>query len=1296
VNDDAPIFVLPLSADSPAALDELCGACATFLRTRDVVTPAGLLRGAARRRARRWRAVALAGTFDELLTALDGGATGELVRGDPPEQAPCRSAWIAGGEGPAQPDAGRRLYRQAAPFRSLLDRAAESLRRRVGLDVLELVCGSARTTPETVRAAEVAFELALAEIWRTAAPPPSLIGSRGFGGLTALVLAGALDAATAVQVAAGREDACDVDWHPLVFPLVRGRDGAVLAAGSRLGRDDVLEHASRVDGVGATIAAEGMDYVVELGRPLPAGSNGGPEQPLPERIYAQGAGTDPALAVARSLASLFCRGVTVDLSVLVAGNADVLVALPAPPAASRRIWPDVAKAVPSGREAPAEPAASDDDGEAPRPPPAADARDGLAAVLALIREHTAHELGIDIEVLSDDATFIDMGADSLLMVNVVRQVEERFGVSVSMRELFEIGDSPRSLAQLVAARLGLDEPADDPPAEAPAEAPSPVTVAATEPRSVRFSLSYFGSYPRGTSVEECYEALFESARFADEAGFHAVWVPERHFHAFGGIFPNPSVLAAALARETSRIRIHAGSVVLPLHNPIRVAEEWSVVDNLSGGRVGIGVASGWLANDFALRPEAFGRHRDLMYEGLETVRALWRGDAVPAVSGTGEQIAVRLHPMPVQPLPPFFTAVVSNPESWERAGRSDLGVITNLMTQDVPQLAANVERYRTARAAAGLDPRDGTVVVLVHTYLAADEERARADAFEPFCAYLRSSLSLFGQVTNSLGLKIDLERTSEEDLAYLLRRGFDSYCDGRALIGTVESCAAIVAQITAAGADEISCFVDFGVSREQLHASLPHMDMLRLRFEQPRSTPAVAPVEERVASEPEWESDPEPLALAQERMWFSELLSGDHCGYNEPMAIRLDGPLNVAALEAALNDVVQVQATLRCRIIHDGGVPRQRVVSHRDLPLPVVDVASDELEVVRSEMVSESGRRFDLANGPLWLARLLRFGPQHHVLFFSLHHIIIDMLSMRCLTRQVSHCYAARLRGDAPALAEPLPYVQYAREQRDKLSSPEVQAAIARWEEHLTPLPEPLVLPIAHERPPIVRGEGSAHFHPLDADVDARLQALAHASQVTPFMCLATAYVVALHAWSGQQEIVIGTPIVDRPLQYAETIGPYINTLPLRIGLRPSEPFAQVLARVRGTMLDALEHSAAPFEEIVRRLNPPREADRNPIFQVMIEYGGGASHELDLPGVIATALDVAAWRSAFDLSLRLWPLGRSFRCQFEYATPLFDHDTIAAFAARFDAILRTALADVQRSVEEIVGAAARGSGSARD
>ncbi|MGH3750246.1 MAG: LLM class flavin-dependent oxidoreductase, partial [Micromonosporaceae bacterium] len=171
---------------------------------------------------------------------------------------------------------------------------------------------------------------------------------------------------------------------------------------------------------------------------------------------------------------------------------------------------------------------------------------------------------------------------------------------------------------------------------APAATVRPASVAQPAAAAARhsapdLSLYFFGDYPRGTDPAASYELIADAAQFADQHGFHAVWLPERHFHSFGGAFPNPAVLAAGLARETRQIRLNAGSVVLPLHDVIRVAEEWAMVDNLSGGRVGIGCASGWNTQDFVFFPDRFARRKELMYEQVAQLRALWRGDPLRRV-----------------------------------------------------------------------------------------------------------------------------------------------------------------------------------------------------------------------------------------------------------------------------------------------------------------------------------------------------------------------------------------------------------------------------------------------------------------------------------------------------------------------------------------------------------------------------------------------------------------------------------------------------------------------------------------
>jgi natural product biosynthesis luciferase-like monooxygenase protein len=163
-----------------------------------------------------------------------------------------------------------------------------------------------------------------------------------------------------------------------------------------------------------------------------------------------------------------------------------------------------------------------------------------------------------------------------------------------------------------------------------------------------FSLFYFAD-SAGAAANDRYRLLTEGAKFADTQGFSEIWTPERHFHEFGGQYPNPAVTSAAIAATTQHVAIRAGSVVAPLHHPVRIAEEWSVVANLSGGRVSISFASGWHAVDFVLQPGNYSRRREILTDTVKTVRALWRGEEARFVDGTGTEVAVRIYPPPVQP-----------------------------------------------------------------------------------------------------------------------------------------------------------------------------------------------------------------------------------------------------------------------------------------------------------------------------------------------------------------------------------------------------------------------------------------------------------------------------------------------------------------------------------------------------------------------------------------------------------------------------------------------------------------------
>ncbi|NBE97997.1 LLM class flavin-dependent oxidoreductase [Nonomuraea sp. KC401] len=341
----------------------------------------------------------------------------------------------------------------------------------------------------------------------------------------------------------------------------------------------------------------------------------------------------------------------------------------------------------------------------------------------------------------------------------------------------------------------------------------------SQPRSgLDVSLFYFGNH--GTA--DGYRLLLDGARFADRNGFAAVWTPERHFHEFGGLFPQPAVTSAAIASVTTRVAIRAGSVVLPLHDPIRVAEQWAVLDRLSDGRVGLSAASGWHPTDFALDPASFDRRREVMRERLETVRALWRGGTVRRRTGTRGDAEVRTHPRPVQDDLPLWLTTGGSRGTFELAGELGANVLTHLLGQDKEQLRAHIAAYRAARAAHGHDPGAGRVTLMLHTYVGDDVDEIRRTMREPFLRYLRTSFGLMGNLLAAMGQdRAAADSLTEEDVDFLMSQAFDRFFEHSGLIGTPESCAARARELHDLGVDELACLIDMGLPYESVIAGLP-------------------------------------------------------------------------------------------------------------------------------------------------------------------------------------------------------------------------------------------------------------------------------------------------------------------------------------------------------------------------------------------------------------------------------------------------------------------------------------------
>jgi natural product biosynthesis luciferase-like monooxygenase protein len=340
-------------------------------------------------------------------------------------------------------------------------------------------------------------------------------------------------------------------------------------------------------------------------------------------------------------------------------------------------------------------------------------------------------------------------------------------------------------------------------------------------RKIDFNLFYWGN-DDGVGRDK-YALLLEGAKFADAHGFNAVWTPERHFHAFGGPYPNPSVTGAAVAAVTRNLSVRAGSCVAPLHHTARIAEEWAVIDNLTNGRAGLAIASGWQPDDFVLRPENTPpENKPAMYRAIDDLRKLWRGETVDYPTADGTPHAVLTQPRPVSPELPVWVTTAGNPQTWKEAGEIGAHVLTHLLGQSIDEVADKIQIYHKALRDAGHDPEDFQVTLMLHSYLAADRETARDVARGPMKDYLRSAAGLIKQYAWAFpafkrpeGVKnpfeVDLGSLGDEEMDAILDFAFDRYFEESGLFGTIEDALARVEQVKRIGVTEIACLIDYGI-----------------------------------------------------------------------------------------------------------------------------------------------------------------------------------------------------------------------------------------------------------------------------------------------------------------------------------------------------------------------------------------------------------------------------------------------------------------------------------------------------
>jgi amino acid adenylation domain-containing protein len=432
-----------------------------------------------------------------------------------------------------------------------------------------------------------------------------------------------------------------------------------------------------------------------------------------------------------------------------------------------------------------------------------------------------------------------------------------------------------------------------------------------------------------------------------------------------------------------------------------------------------------------------------------------------------------------------------------------------------------------------------------------------------------------------------------------------------------------------------------------------------------------------------------PLSFAQQRLWFIDQLDPGNSVYNFPVAVRLKGSLNLAALEESLNEIVRRHEALRTTFSMVDGHPSQAIASRLIIELPTVDLgelseAEREKEVQRL-VVEEARRPFDLARGPLLRARVLRLADDEQVGLLTMHHIVSDGWSAGILIREMAALYQAYCTdGPSPLPELPIQYADFAYWQREWLQGAVLQRQLDYWKKQLDGIPPLLELPEDHPRPAVQTFRGGHQSLLLPKAVGTALKALSRDEAATLFMTLLAAFKVLLNCYTRQDDLIVGTPVANRNrLEIEGLIGFFVNALVLRTDLSGNPTFRELVRRVRRVCVDAYAHQDLPFERLVEELHIERDLSRNPLFQVMFVLQNAPLHAVELPGLSLNPVIADGGTTHFDLTLHIVDTEQGLVGTAAYNTDLFDADTITRLLAHFQTLLEAIVKDPDRHLSEL-------------
>jgi len=449
-------------------------------------------------------------------------------------------------------------------------------------------------------------------------------------------------------------------------------------------------------------------------------------------------------------------------------------------------------------------------------------------------------------------------------------------------------------------------------------------------------------------------------------------------------------------------------------------------------------------------------------------------------------------------------------------------------------------------------------------------------------------------------------------------------------------------------------------------------------------TPPLAPVERESER-----GRRAPLSFAQQRLWFTEQLEPGNTLYNIPGGVRLEGSLNVEALEGAINEIVRRHEVLRTRIEVEEGEPFQVIDEWEPRRLEVENLSGMAVEErareVKKAVKEEAGKGFDLSREPLMRVKLLKLEEEEHVALFTMHHIISDAWSMGVLVRELCLFYEARSKG----LESPLPeldiqYADYASWQRNYLSGEALEEHLRYWRKQLGVKPQAVNLAGDHPRPSVPSDRGAVKSLSLPADLYGSMKSLSKREGATMFMVLLAAFKTLLHKYTAQDDILVGTSALNRNrMEIEPLIGFFVNMLPMKTNFGGNPRFREILRRVKMVALGAYTHQDLPFEKLVEEIQPERKLGQMPLFNIAFGVQNAPKGEVRLRGLKIRPASAAQESARFDLTLWISEGPEAMKAGWTYSTDLFEEKTIIELHSHFETLLLSIVARPDAPLDEL-------------